>query len=451
MTISAKLAASVLLLGIGAASAAAAQDLTASEQRGRAIYFGEDGSALETAMAEIQGMSVELPAGSFPCSSCHGERGQGQAERGVAPSDLSQDALTKPYTVEMATGRVRPPYTRELFERAITKGVDSGGTPLQEAMPRFSLSSSQVDDLWAYLARLKEENDPGLSDDTIRIGLAIPYTGGSVSAAQSTFGVVDALFTELNARGGIHGRSVEIVPFDETSDEPLPEDVFAILGARHPTPGVPDVSARLAGPPGPDDFALTAGMSEQVAALRTFAVAEWGEMRVEPVACKGASGGTRLLTDAACGSNAAKASRLLVPFHVFADVKPEIRASWPRETYIAFPLSVERISAGAQTSFAKARSRSKFASAAPIAEAEAFSASVLLIEGLMRAGRGVTRQKFQKKVEDIQGFVGAMTPPVGFSANDHVGSNGANIVRFDPAKNRLSVAGEWIDPTGENG
>lgn len=449
MTISAKVVASILLLGLGVASAEA--QLTASEKRGRAIYFGSDGSALERATAQIQGMSVELPAGSFPCSSCHGERGQGQAERGVAPSDLSQDALTRPYTVEMAAGRVRPPYTRDLFERAITEGIDAGGTELQDAMPRFSLSPNDVDDLWAYLARLKDEKDPGLSDDRIRIGLAIPFTGGSVAAAQATFGVVDALFAELNERGGIHGRSVELVPYDENSGEPLPDDLFVVLGARNLNDGVPDISARLSAAPGPDDFALTAGRNEQIAALRAFAVTEWGELRAEEVSCEGALSGVLVLTDANCAGKAARAKRLLVPFETFIDVSPELRKTWPSETYVALPLSVEHVPSGAQASFAKVRARSQFPSAAPIAEAEAYSAGVLAIEGLMRAGRAVTRKKFKEKIENIQGFVGGMTPPAGFSPNDHVGSNGANIVKFNPSTNNLAGSGEWVDPTRENG
>ncbi|MEQ9315183.1 MAG: hypothetical protein RLN72_04980, partial [Henriciella sp.] len=298
---------------------------------------------------------------------------------------------------------------------------------------------------------LKDEKDPGLSDERIRIGLAIPFTGGSVASAQATFGVVDALFSELNERGGIHGRSVELVPYDENSGEPVPNDLFVVLGARELNDGVPDISARLSRGPGPDDFALTAGKSEQIAALRAFAVAEWGELRAAEVTCDGSASGVLVLTDAVCASKAAGAKRLLVPFETFVEVGPELRKSWPSETYVALPLSVEHISSGAQASFAKVRARSQFPSAAPIAEAEAYSAGVLAIEGLMRAGRGVTRKKFREKIESIQGFVGGMTPPAGFSANDHVGSNGANIVKFDPSTNNLATSGEWVDPTRENG
>ncbi len=401
----------------------------------------------------IGGMDTELPASSFPCSSCHGERGQGQAERGVAPSDLSRDALTRPYTVSAAAGRVRPPYDRALFERAITRGVDSGGTALADAMPRFNLSPADVSDLWAFLDKLKDEAEPGLNEGEVRIGVALPLSGPAWRTGQSMRGVLDALRADLNAAGGIHGRSLVFIPYDEAGGEPVPDEVFAVLGAQRPVPDVPTISDSFVAAPGALGFMLTAGDTEQIAALRAFAVTQFGATSIaELEACNESSTpaeGVTLLRDASCAEAGGTAARLLVPFRVFSQISPEVRKEWPASVSVALPIAVDRISEGAQRGFARVRSRSRVPGMAPIAEANIYSSAVVAIEALMRAGRGVTRKRFTERLESIQGFVGAMTPPLNYSANDHVGSNGAFIVSYDPEAGQLSSAGVWIDPTGE--
>ncbi len=449
MTISVKASAlcavaSLLVLGVQA-------QLSPAETRGEAIYFGEDGSALDAATAAIGTMNVELPASSFPCASCHGERGQGRAERGVAPSDLSRDALTRPYDVSASAGRVRPPYTRALFERALTTGVDSGGTALVDAMPRFNLSTDEISDLWAFLDKLKDEHDPGVTADEIRIAAALPMSGEANPVGIAMFGVLEALAAQVNEKGGVHGRSLVFIPYDEPAGEPAPEDVFAVIGPHEPVPGVPTISSSFAGLPGPDGFALTSGQAEHEAALRAFAIQTWANTRIENVSCDSELSGTLVLSRADCADKAHRASHLLVPFQVFSQVSPETRKSWPASVHVALPLSVRRISRGAQGAFARTRSKSRFDSVAPIAEAEIYSAGVLSIEAMMRSGRGLSRSVFKEKIENIQGFVGAMTPPLAYSANDHIGANGAYIVSYDPKSGRLDGEGLWIDPSGEGG
>ncbi|MDP3460593.1 MAG: hypothetical protein Q8S09_15090, partial [Hyphomonas sp.] len=143
----------------------ASAELTAAEERGRAIYFGERGSALEDATVHIGELETKLPARTFPCASCHGRTGLGKSERGVQPSQITRDSLTRPYSVREASGRKRPPYTATTFRNAVRGGKDAGGNALAEAMPRFSLTDKQLADVWAFLAVIAEATDPGISED----------------------------------------------------------------------------------------------------------------------------------------------------------------------------------------------------------------------------------------------------------------------------------------------
>ena len=449
MTISARLIASALCAAAFGAPLGHAQ-LTPSEERGRAIYYGEAGSALDQATASIGGMDVELPAKSFPCSSCHGEHGQGQAERGVAPSDLSQDALTRPYNVKAAAGRVRPPYTGKLFRRAITEGVDSGGTPLVDAMPRFNLPEEDVADLWAFLAKLKDQRDPGLSPDEVRIAASMPMSGPAESTGIAMYGVLEVLAAQVNDAGGVHGRKLVFIPYDEPAGDAVPDDVFAVIGAPRPVSGIPTISTSFEEAPGSGGFALTSGQTEQEAALRRFAVEEWGVLKLDEVQCETRLTGTLLLSEADCAGMAGGAAHLLVPYSVFARTTPDIRKTWPASVYVALPVQMSRISGAAQGAFARTRAGSRFAAKAPLAEANIYSSAVVAVDALMRSGRTVSRKIFQEKIEGMQGFVGAMTPPLTFSANDHVGSNGSHVVAYEPARERLGSDGRWVDPTLDN-
>ena len=48
-----------------------------------------------------------------------------------------------------------PPYTEETLKRAITRGVDPAGEPLDEEMPRWRMSEQDLDDLVEFIKTLE--------------------------------------------------------------------------------------------------------------------------------------------------------------------------------------------------------------------------------------------------------------------------------------------------------
>ena len=52
------------------------------------------------------------------CANCHGMTGQGKPEGGIDPSNITWEALTKPYGVTHPSGRKHPPYTARALELA---------------------------------------------------------------------------------------------------------------------------------------------------------------------------------------------------------------------------------------------------------------------------------------------------------------------------------------------
>lgn len=147
---------------------------------GERIYFTATSGSGEPIRSEGGWMMARVHQPS--CASCHGPDGQGGRWIGTEPSDLGMgggmmgggmmggrhgmghDWIQTPdiryHTLigeehgDEAEHEEHPPYTDELIERAITEGLNPADEPLDEAMPRWSISESDLDDLVGYLKEL---------------------------------------------------------------------------------------------------------------------------------------------------------------------------------------------------------------------------------------------------------------------------------------------------------
>src|SRR5437016_12365688 len=107
-----------------------AAGLTPEQHRGKQIFLSGTSARGDEITARLGRDNSSVPAAILPCASCHGRDGRGRPEGGVAPSNITWDVLTKPYSVTSAAGRRRSPYTDALLNRAILVGVGSSGNPL---------------------------------------------------------------------------------------------------------------------------------------------------------------------------------------------------------------------------------------------------------------------------------------------------------------------------------
>jgi ABC-type branched-subunit amino acid transport system substrate-binding protein len=189
-------------------AASGARALTPQERRGRAIYLrGESPSG-----REIQAVvgEVDVPASTMTCAGCHGARGEGKTEGGVTAGNLTWANLTKSYGHTHPTGRRHEPFDEASFARAVIAGVDPSKNVMLAAMPRYRLSAEDMADLVAYLKRIEEDHDPGLTDTAVRVGTLLPASGALADTGAAMKDVLAAFFNELNAGGGVFGRRVEL-------------------------------------------------------------------------------------------------------------------------------------------------------------------------------------------------------------------------------------------------
>jgi ABC-type branched-subunit amino acid transport system substrate-binding protein len=182
---------------------------TSLDARGKEIYM-YGGSALRTITATFGGGTSRMAASAMPCASCHGNDGRGRPEGGATPSDITFESLRRAYRVTTPLGRIHGPYDDRSLRRAIALGVDPAGNRLDALMPRYSMASGDFDALLAYMKQLSTERDPGLSETRIRLGVVLPPHETMPEASAETRAVVSAWFDDVNRRGGIFGRQIEL-------------------------------------------------------------------------------------------------------------------------------------------------------------------------------------------------------------------------------------------------
>ena len=197
----------ICLFGFGTiASAEPVQPGAAA--RGKEIYVnGMDASGVQIKCVTGE-QATEVPAAILKCVSCHGKDGRGKPEGGIFPSNIRWSELAKPYSLTMQSGRKRPPYSERLLVRAVTMGLDAGGNRLQPTMPRYTLSHQQAADLVAYLKELDQEQDPGVTDDAIVLGVVLPPESTNAEMSRAVRETLAAAFDALNREGGVYGRKL---------------------------------------------------------------------------------------------------------------------------------------------------------------------------------------------------------------------------------------------------
>jgi len=422
---------------LAAVSLAAAPKLTQQEARGKQIYLhGEsrDGKPITALMGDG---GVSVPATLVPCASCHGTDARGRDEAGVRPSNLRWDVLTRPY--DAPGQRTHPPYTRAAVKRAVTMGLDPAGHKLQSAMPKYRMSLTQMEDLIAYLQKLPQDSDPGLTDDSIRLGVVV-----SNPAARS---LVKTYISRVNQSGGLFGRKIELRftptltqafidashPFAIAASTLIGnEDEFESLIDQNQLPSMATIATRE--PRSRYSFHVLAGIREQAAALAQYATkrgaqhpsivfpdeSPWREIAAETGIAQSASPDALIVIGPEPlqreilrkASTADRPPLVLIPAAIataFDDLPPTL----DHRAAIAVPeVSSPNING-------------------------ALISTQLLIEALRRSGRDLGREKLIDTLESFYDVDSELTPKITFGPNRHTGTNAAHILVWSANEKRL--------------
>ena len=178
--------------------------------------------------ARVGRSSTPMPGKTFPCESCHGSDGRGRPEGGVVPADITWSRLTTPMVSIGGTERARSAYTGDLIGRAVTGGLNADGATLDSTMPRFEIHQDDLSDLLSYLRRIEQDLDSGLTEQSIALGTIVP-TGATPDALGPVIAaVLKGYAQDINERGGIYNRRLELTVKEAATREQAVEHATAL-------------------------------------------------------------------------------------------------------------------------------------------------------------------------------------------------------------------------------
>ena len=103
---------------------------------------GSDGNAVVRSAPRVSQGALMMGGGG--CGSCHAASGRGGTIRMMIGTEIKAPDVT--YGALIKEG-----FTDATIRQAIIKGIDESGKPLKEAMPRWQMSSADMDATIAYL------------------------------------------------------------------------------------------------------------------------------------------------------------------------------------------------------------------------------------------------------------------------------------------------------------
>jgi len=78
-------------------------------------------------------------------------------------------------------------------------------------------------------------------------------------------------------------------------------------------------------------------------------------------------------------------------------------------------------------------------------QVRALAAAKVLVEGLRRAGRSLSRAGLVRELEGLTEFDTGQLPAISFAANRRVGARGAHVLAVDLAAGRFRPEDVWVD------
>jgi ABC-type branched-subunit amino acid transport system substrate-binding protein len=500
-----------------------APPLTPQELRGKQIYLEGTSPGGGKITAYVGEDRVQLPGSAATCGSCHGPDGRGRPEAGVIPSDITWGHLMKGYGHSHPMGRKHPAFTEASLKRSILNGVDPGGNQLDPSMPTYAMSVEDINDLLAYLKRLETDFDPGLEEESIRIGTMMPSKGQTARIGEGMVEVMAAYFEEINSQGGVYNRKLKLIasPYDATGQSALAdvtrlldeEKVFAVVGAviagadqemaelaeNRKVPLIGPFTLLSADPYALNEFTfyLFSGLNEQVRALVDFAardlnldnprvavlgpgddhqkdlqtaISEQGEvhgwsavagfsivpnqfdadgaaraLKEQGVDCLFylSFGGLKTLLEAA--DKVDWRPHVFLPGAFIEKGILELPVAFQKKIYLSYPtLPSDRTPAGV-SEFQTLLKKHELSVKHLTSQISAYVAAKILVEGLKRTGRELSREKFIGSLEKLYEFQTGLTPRLTYGPNRRIGALGSHIVTVDLEKKDFTPVGGWIE------
>ncbi len=150
----------VVLAGCSGSRGPMSNPVAASGMTGTSTTYASNGERIYFTAVSSSGTPISYSGGFFSgmgrltCAMCHGPGGHGGSTTMMGAIVQAPD-ITWPALTGADPDMEHPPYTDQTVRAAITDGVDPGGQPLDQTMPRWTIAPNDLDDLVSYLKTLQ--------------------------------------------------------------------------------------------------------------------------------------------------------------------------------------------------------------------------------------------------------------------------------------------------------
>jgi len=137
--------------------------------------------------------------------------------------------------------------------------------------------------------------------------------------------------------------------------------------------------------------------------------------------------------------------RLYLPGYFVSGKILELPREYAERLEMAYVTVLDASEEGALREFRQFLERNRLANDFLNPRLYAYSASEILIEGIKRAGKRITRKKLVEAIEGLYSFDAGLNRPVSFTSQRRVGLRGAFVVRLNVENRRLIPTDTWIE------
>ena len=120
--------------------------------------------------------------------------------------------------------------------------------------------------------------------------------------------------------------------------------------------------------------------------------------------------------------------------------------SFEGRIFLSFPTIPSDQTAEAITAYTKLAETHRLSPDFLATQFGALSSAAILVEGLRRSGRDLSREKLVGTLEGLYEFRSGFTPAVTYGPNRRIGAVGCYIVRVDLKARSFARVGDWIEP-----
>jgi ABC-type branched-subunit amino acid transport system substrate-binding protein len=137
--------------------------------------------------------------------------------------------------------------------------------------------------------------------------------------------------------------------------------------------------------------------------------------------------------------------RLLLPASSGGSAVFEAPPGFDAGMFLSFPTSPDDQSAEGLKEFRALSVKYQLTAHHLAAQVSAYAAAKILVEGLKRAGKDLSREKLIQSLEGLYQYQTGLTPAITYGPNRRIGANGAYIVAVDLKEKKFVPASGWID------